>query len=59
MVTKSSMKYGNTVHKEKGMKKNKRYSALEMQMKNWTNRVGSYETINDQDFYNTFNTLPL
>lgn len=39
MVTKSSMKYINTVHKEKRMKKNKWYTALEMQKKDQTNKL--------------------
>lgn len=41
MVTKSSMKYRNMVHKEKRMKKNKLYTALEMQKKAQTNRLHS------------------
>lgn len=41
MVTKSSTKYRNMAHKEKRMKKNKWYTALEMQKKDQINRLHS------------------
>lgn len=43
MVTESSLKYRNMVHKEKKkeMKENKRYTAIEMQREDQTNRLHS------------------